>query len=458
MTARRPPADAHRPRRGGQDPPGAARWRADGRPGVPGRGAVRAAGGARRPRPRPGGGGPGARRAGRRRPAARSEALLDGLRGRAPPARAGQLRAPAPAAPLVPRAPGRLPRPDGPGDQPRAAARAGRAASSRCPPLALPDPRARGADAGAGAGAASEAVAAVRRAGAGRRGPTSRSPRDERGGGGRDLPPPGRAAPGDRAGRGAGAAAAPPALLRPRLDDRLPLLTGGRRDAPARQQTLRATHRLEPRPAGPRRAAPSSAAWRSSPGAARSRRPRRSARRRTGGGHGSGGPSGRLRRARGRTRRSWAGSSTRPGGARRGQPTTAPHGIACWRRSASTPGAARGEPGSRPPPGGHTAYSPGAWRERAKPGEFRRAAAGRPGCTACCQEHDNLRAERRWPGSLGQAAARRPGCASPGRWGPSGACAGLRARRRRRPEALLAAGPAAPSPVRARALLVAGAG
>ena len=48
----------------------------------------------------------------------------------------------------------------------------------------------------------------------------------------------------------------PPVSLLDRLERRLTLLTGGPRDAPARQQTLRVGHRLELRPARRRRAAP----------------------------------------------------------------------------------------------------------------------------------------------------------------------------------------------------------
>ena len=43
----------------------------------------------------------------------------------------------------------------------------------------------------------------------------------------------------------------PPAALLARLEPRLPLLTGGRRDVPARQQTMRECHRLELRPPHP---------------------------------------------------------------------------------------------------------------------------------------------------------------------------------------------------------------
>ena len=55
---------------------------------------------------------------------------------------------------------------------------------------------------------------------------------------GRVVPAAGRAAAGDRVGRGAGQALPPPTLLT-RLRHRLDLLTDGARDLPARQQTLR---------------------------------------------------------------------------------------------------------------------------------------------------------------------------------------------------------------------------
>ena len=67
----------------------------------------------------------------------------------------------------------------------------------------------------------------------------------------------------------------PPQALLARLEQRLPLLTGGARDAPERQRTLRGTiawsyDLLEPEEQA------CSGGWRSLPAAARWRRPRRS--------------------------------------------------------------------------------------------------------------------------------------------------------------------------------------
>ena len=80
----------------------------------------------------------------------------------------------------------------------------------------------------------------VRRAGA-RRGPGLRADRRQRGGGGGDLPPAGRAAAGHRAGRGPGPAAAAAGAARRGSASRFSLLTGGARDLPERQRTLRNT-------------------------------------------------------------------------------------------------------------------------------------------------------------------------------------------------------------------------
>ena len=105
------------------------------------------------------------------------------------------------------------------------------------PPLALPGPDDRRH---AGGGGAVRGGRAVRRAGAGsaaRRGAHRGDGAGDRG----DLRAAGWAAAGDRAGRGAQHACSRPTALLARLEQRLDLLTGGPRDAPARQQTLRAT-------------------------------------------------------------------------------------------------------------------------------------------------------------------------------------------------------------------------
>ena len=90
----------------------------------------------------------------------------------------------------------------------------------------------------------------------------------------RDLRPAGRAAAGDRAGRGPRASSDPAAPCWPGWTNRLPLLTGGARDLPARLRTHARRHRLELRPARPPPSRPSSAASPSSPAASPWKRPR----------------------------------------------------------------------------------------------------------------------------------------------------------------------------------------
>ena len=89
-----------------------------------------------------------------------------------------------------------------------------------------------------------------------------------------DLSAARRAAAGARAGGGAGQVL-PPAMLLARLGARLPLLTGGTRDAP-RGSGRCATPSPGATTCSRRRNAPSSVAWPSSSAAGRWRRPRRS--------------------------------------------------------------------------------------------------------------------------------------------------------------------------------------
>ena len=163
-----------------------------------------------------------------------------------------------------------LPRPARPGHQPRAAGRRRRGRLARAVP-GLPDPS---------AAAAVDALAGARRcacssSGRGRRGRLRADAQNA-------------AAVAEVCRRLDGiplalelAAARVPALpleqLAARLDDRFRLLTGGSRTALPRQQTLRATLDWSHDLLTERGAGRCSAGWRSSPAAARWRRPRRSA-------------------------------------------------------------------------------------------------------------------------------------------------------------------------------------
>ena len=153
--------------------------------------------------------------------------------GRAAPVRRARGRggAPAPAPPRGRGRPGRARGRGGGNGRLRSTGRGG--------PTVRDAPRRAGGRGGAGAPDPERRPAPVPGSGPGGR-PRVRPQRRERRRCGADLPAPGRAAAGDRAGPARTRLLAPAALLA-RLHRLLPLLTGGPRDAPARQQTLRRT-------------------------------------------------------------------------------------------------------------------------------------------------------------------------------------------------------------------------
>ena len=148
----------------------------------------------------------------------------------------------------------------------------------------------------------------------------------ERAGGGGDLRPAGRAAPGHRAGGGRVGSCRRGRCWRG-WSTGWPLLTGGQ-PRPARASRRCRRHRLELRPADRAGAGACSRAWPSSPGAGRWRPPRPCA---IGDGPG-------WRRELDLVMPSWwtVAGRQNPGvpTAGRGRATT---GSGCWRRSASTP-------------------------------------------------------------------------------------------------------------------------
>ena len=174
----------------------------------------------------------------------------------------------------------------------------------------------------------------------------------------------------------------PPQALLKRLEQRLPLLTGGAQDpaGPAADDAQR--HRLEPRSADSGGADRSSAGWRSSPAAARSRPRRRSS----------------IRRARSMSSPASPRWSTRACcGKRRGRRASRASG--CWRRCASI-GLERLEASGEESAtrDRHAGFFLDL-AERADPESSKPAT--RLGWMCIDREHDNLRAALAWSRDTG---------------------------------------------------------
>ena len=170
----------------------------------------------------------------------------------------------------------------------------------------------------------------------------------------------------------------PEAMAR-RLERRLPLLVGGARDLPTRQQTLAERDRLELRPARSRPSNGCSGGWVPSSVGSRWKRPR---------------PSATLRAVSGSAwSTAWSRSSPRACCARP-MARTASRASRCWRRSASTRWSGwtraarpRRRIGSTPST---------SWRSPRRPGPPSGLSSGRRWLEKLQTERDNLRAALAW--------------------------------------------------------------